>query len=341
MGTYLGLHEKIHGSKAQDFAFVRDRLHKRVNLWTSKSLSKRGKEVLIKSVAQAIPTYVMSCFLLPKAICSKLTSVIADFWWNNRADSRGLHWISWEKMCTQLSEGRLGFRTLEEFNLALLAKQLWRLLRYPDSLLSRVLKGRYFRYCSPLEIQVSNRPSYGWRSMLVAKHVLSYGIRKTIGWKLERLRELFPPKEIILILGIKPSLNASSDGYSWTLTKSGNYTVKSGYEAARAISRPVCDLPFQDLSVTTLKAQAWKLKTSRKLKHFVWQCVNGCLATCQRLHYRHIEVDRSGHGWIASFGARLLHMGLKCSRISKPIPLTCGVRHSCLGYGVPSGLEHR
>ncbi|XP_019091119.1 PREDICTED: uncharacterized protein LOC109128717 [Camelina sativa] len=122
MGTYLGLPEKIHWSKTQVFAFVRDKLHKRVNLWTSKSLSKGGKEVLIKAVAQAIPTYVMSCFLLRKAICSKLSSAIADFWWSNKADSKELHSISWEQMCTQLSEGGLGFRTLEEFNLALLAK---------------------------------------------------------------------------------------------------------------------------------------------------------------------------------------------------------------------------
>ncbi|KAG7569023.1 Reverse transcriptase domain [Arabidopsis thaliana x Arabidopsis arenosa] len=336
MGTYLGLPEKIHGSKAQVFAFVRDRLQSRVNSWSSKFLSKGGKEVLIKSQAQALPTYVMSCFLLPKAICSKLTSAIANFWWSNKAESRGIHWIAWDQICTQLSEGGLGFRSLEDFNLALLAKQLWRLLRFPDSLLSRVLKGRYFRYSSPLEITVSNRPSYGWRSMLAAKDVLRYGIRKTIGsgfgtyiwtdpwipdtparppkgltverdplacvntlidfgskqWKMDRLRELFPPEEITLILGIKPSRIVSSDGYCWIMTKSGNYTVKSGYEVARSISRPVCDHPFQGPSVTALKAQAWKLKTTRKLKHFVWQCVTGCLASSQRLFYRHIGRDK-------------------------------------------------
>lgn len=63
MGTYLDLPEKIHGSKTQVFAFVRDRIQSRVNTWTSKFLSKGGKEVLIKSQGQSLPTYVMSDFL--------------------------------------------------------------------------------------------------------------------------------------------------------------------------------------------------------------------------------------------------------------------------------------
>jgi len=127
METYLGLPEKIHGSKAQVFAFARDRLQTRVNTWTSKFLSKGGKEVLIKSQAQALPTYVMSCFLLPKAVTSKLSSAIAKFWWSNKADSKGLHWIAWDQLCTQLSDGGLGFRTLEDFN-----SHFWR-SNYGDS----------------------------------------------------------------------------------------------------------------------------------------------------------------------------------------------------------------
>ncbi|XP_024004414.1 uncharacterized protein LOC112081865 [Eutrema salsugineum] len=336
MGTYLGLPEKLHGSKAQVFAFVRDRLQNRVNSWSSKLLSKGGKEILIKSQAQAIPTYVMSCFLLPKAICSKLRSAIANFWWSSKEESRGIHWVSWDSLCTHLAEGGLGFRTFEEFNLALLAKQLWHLLRFPDSLLNRVLKGRYYKYCSPLEITVSNRPSYGWRSILAAKPLLASGLRKNIGsgfetlvwsdpwipddpprppvgllverdpllfvnslidfeskqWKSARLRELFPPEEIALILGIRPSQNVSRDGYSWSLTKSGNYTVKSGYWIARSLSRLACDPPLQGPSTTVLSAQAWKLKTTRKIKHFVWQCITGCLATGQRLASRHIGRDK-------------------------------------------------
>ncbi|CAA7058411.1 unnamed protein product [Microthlaspi erraticum] len=88
MGMYLGLPEKICGSKKQAFAFIQDRLSKKINSWSAKLLSKGGKEVLIKSVSQALPTYVMSCFLLPQDIIKKLQSAIANFWWSTKQESR-------------------------------------------------------------------------------------------------------------------------------------------------------------------------------------------------------------------------------------------------------------
>ncbi|KAG7559147.1 Ribonuclease H-like superfamily [Arabidopsis thaliana x Arabidopsis arenosa] len=111
-------------------------------------------------------------------------------------------------------------------------------------------------------------------------------------WKLDRLQALIDPADIPLILGIRPSRTYLSDGYSWSHTKSGNYSVKSGYWAARDLSRPTCDPPFQGPGVSALQAQVWKLKTTRKLMHFAWQCVSGCLATFQRLSYRHIGNEK-------------------------------------------------
>jgi hypothetical protein len=42
-----------------------------------------GKEVLIKSVLQAVPTYPMGCFKLSQKMCSKLTSIATGFWWGS------------------------------------------------------------------------------------------------------------------------------------------------------------------------------------------------------------------------------------------------------------------
>jgi hypothetical protein len=44
-------------------------------------MSSSAKEVLIKSVAQAIPTYVMGVFKLPGTLCEELTQLIRYFWW--------------------------------------------------------------------------------------------------------------------------------------------------------------------------------------------------------------------------------------------------------------------
>ena len=94
MGMYLGLPEQICGSKMKVFSFVQDRLNGRVNNWSSRLLSKGGKEVQIKSVAQGVSTYVMSSYFLLKDISDKLKSTISNFRWNPKQNSRSLHWIA-------------------------------------------------------------------------------------------------------------------------------------------------------------------------------------------------------------------------------------------------------
>lgn len=76
------------------FSFLQDCLFKRINSWTSKFFSSGGKEVLIKSVLQAIPTYAMSCFKIPFSICKDIEQLCAKFWWRANVDRKGLHWAS-------------------------------------------------------------------------------------------------------------------------------------------------------------------------------------------------------------------------------------------------------
>jgi hypothetical protein len=58
-----------------------------------KLLSMTGKEILIKSIAQAIPTYVMSCFDLTKNFCGQERAMICHYWLSNQ-DNDNMHWLA-------------------------------------------------------------------------------------------------------------------------------------------------------------------------------------------------------------------------------------------------------
>src|SRR6185503_19619363 len=114
-----------------------------------KLLSKAGKDVLIKAIAQAIPSYAMSCFDLTKTLCDDIGSMICRFLWSNQEKENKLHWLSWERLCSRKEKGGLGYRDLHLFNLAMLARQGWRLITEPSSLCAQVLKAKYFQNGDP------------------------------------------------------------------------------------------------------------------------------------------------------------------------------------------------
>ncbi|XP_030959407.1 uncharacterized protein LOC115981412 [Quercus lobata] len=103
-------------------------------------LSKAGKEVLIKAVAQSIPTYSMGVFQLPKKLCEELDAMCVKFWWGQVGEEWKIHWKSWNKLTEAKKVEGMGFQDLAPFNLAMLAKQGWRLIQQQDSLMFKCFK---------------------------------------------------------------------------------------------------------------------------------------------------------------------------------------------------------
>jgi len=80
---YLGMPTNVGTATNGAFKYLKDRVWKKVQGWMEQTLSSGGKEVLIKAVAQAVPTFSMSCFRLPRGLCQHIDSLLRGFWWGS------------------------------------------------------------------------------------------------------------------------------------------------------------------------------------------------------------------------------------------------------------------
>jgi hypothetical protein len=80
----------------------------------------------------------MSIFQLPISLCKELNSLMQEFWWRHLSKSSRINWMSWDRMSYAKSNKGLGFRDLVIFNQAILAKQGWRLIQHPSSLVANI-----------------------------------------------------------------------------------------------------------------------------------------------------------------------------------------------------------
>ncbi|KAL9664246.1 hypothetical protein QQ045_019645 [Rhodiola kirilowii] len=96
---YLGLPIVFSHNKVELFKFIIENTWKRVMGWKELQLSVAGKEIMVKSVLQALPLYAMMCFKLPDTICKRLSGIIRKYWWSGDKDGKVIHWANQAKLC--------------------------------------------------------------------------------------------------------------------------------------------------------------------------------------------------------------------------------------------------
>nr|DAD49162.1 TPA_asm: hypothetical protein HUJ06_019099 [Nelumbo nucifera] len=307
-GRYLGLPSLIGRKKKEVFRFIRDRLWQRLQGWKSKLLSRAGKEILIKYVAQVVPSYCMSTFMIHVSLSKELERMMNSFWWGNSySNGGGIKWLRWEKVCVRKEEGGMG-NTCEAR------------LEYPfqpDALVCHVFKAKYFLGGDFLVAQCGHNPSYTWKSIWHSRIVLEKGCRWRIGdgyvkgledivvsdlwipghkeWDVEMIHELFGPRDASAILNIPLSYASQEDRLIWHLSLNGVYSVKSvksGYRVARDLNTTIS----QDV-ISGGWDKLWKLPIPPKAKSF--------------LARRGIQLDTSCHLCNTSVESRS-HVLLSC-----------------------------
>uniref|UniRef100_A0A803QIZ4 Reverse transcriptase domain-containing protein n=1 Tax=Cannabis sativa TaxID=3483 RepID=A0A803QIZ4_CANSA len=327
---YLGLPNIIGRNKSAIFGFLKNKVMARMNTWEGKFLSRAGKEILLKTVIQSLPTYAMSVFLIPIGICEEIEKLMASFWWKTSSSKgNGIIWMSWNRLGASKDDGGMGFRHLHDFNLAMLAKQGCRMLCNHDTLVSRIFKAKYFPHSDFLLAKLGNNPRFVWRSIWGAQHLVKKGAIRTIGNGASTnilTHPWLPSTENKYVSSTHPGLISNTvsslffmDPRTWDVdiirdlfpTQEANIIL--GLPLSPHASDDCWSWSNDSKGCFTVKSaynllqddkhlhsgpnnsgfwrKLWQLKIPPKVKNFLWRASNDCLPTCLNLVIKHVNID--------------------------------------------------
>jgi hypothetical protein len=166
---YLGLPTPNGRMTKGKFQSLQGKLAKIFMQVEENQMAQGGREVLIKAVGQSLATYVMGVYKLPFGPCDDLEKIIRNFWWGTEKGKRKMHWLAWDVMLKPKKQGGMGFKDMRMFNQALLARQAWRLIQFPDSLCAQILRAKYYPNGNLLDTVFTGNGSSTW-------HAIEYGL---------------------------------------------------------------------------------------------------------------------------------------------------------------------
>uniref|UniRef100_A0A803QS69 Reverse transcriptase domain-containing protein n=1 Tax=Cannabis sativa TaxID=3483 RepID=A0A803QS69_CANSA len=345
---YLGLPSTIGRNRKAIFSYLSDKVQKRIQSWDNKFLSRAGKEVLIKSVVQALPAYTMNVFLIPVGICQDIERSINKFWWRSNTN-KGIYWMSWDRLSHHKSTGGMGFRDFRDCNIALLAKQGWRLLTCDNSLVGKIFKARYFANGSFLTATLGNNPSYIWRSVLEAQGLVRDGVRRLVGngstvsilkdpWLLDEVNPFIESQQLCLVDKMVDSL-MKDDVREWDeevlrdvltvrdqelvwkiplssdVERDGWFWNKeaSGLFTVRSAYRILQQQKLNNHQPVFSGAwtKLWQLKLPPKVKDFLWRVCTNSFPTRFQLTTKHIPIN-SDYPMCLAAPETSLHVLVRC-----------------------------
>ncbi|CAH9109059.1 unnamed protein product [Cuscuta epithymum] len=323
---YLGLPALVGRKKREILLYLKERVLKRLQSWNNRFLSKAGREVLLKTVIQAMPTYAMNVFLFPDNLIMEIERLMNGYWWRgNDLTGRGIRWRNWRALCLPKTCGGLGFKRLKEYNIAMLGKLGWKLLTEPKALISRVLAAKYYPKNSFVEAKLGYNPSFVWRSILAAQEVVVAGSRRRVGngKEISVWRDAWlPGKGTGKILSARPrgilDMNVASllleDEKNWNVQRINSIFSEEEARAIQSIHLSINqvddgyrwnDEAKGNFSVRSCYRRlvgefqatkwigwtvAWKFRIPPKVKLFFWQLANGLLPTGDVMRARQVQV---------------------------------------------------
>ena len=209
----------------------------------------------------------------------------------------------------------------------MLAKQGWRLISNPNSLVAQIFRARYYSHGDVFQAKLGSSPSYTWRSIFNGLEVVKRGTRWRVGngerifipttykvispprqfddyprvsvlidrdtkrWKDDVVRSLFLPFEAKTILNIPLCHSLPEDQIIWVGNKNGEFSVKSAYYIA---TRMIDTMEEGECSSTDSRSPLWRklwhLNIPPKVRIFAWKMCMNALPTYVNLQKRGVNI---------------------------------------------------
>ncbi|KAH9763516.1 reverse transcriptase domain-containing protein [Citrus sinensis] len=267
---YLGLPSMIGKRTKGFFNEIKLRVLSKISGWQQNFFSCGGKEILIKAVAQAVPTYAMSVFKLPQGLCDDMQKEIAKFWWGSSKE---------KKTSTGLA------------NLGSKPSYIWRSILWGREVLEN---GCRWRVGNGQQINIHNsswipRPS-------TFKPISSPNLPKEASvaeliddnncWKEELIYQHFGKDDAEIIVHIPLPRQQNGDTLIWHYDKRGNYLVRSGYQLA--LKKKHQHIPSCSNQNPSQWNIIWKLLLPEKVKIFLWRAAKNLLPTAENLRKKRV-----------------------------------------------------
>jgi exonuclease III len=141
--TYLGIPLSDESARSISWDSLLLSLANRLSNWTFRPLNIAARLVLLKSVLQALPTYLFTALAAPGSVIKAIRNIQRNFLWKGHHSGKKWALVGWEKLCKPKQCGGLGLRDPGKMNKIMGAKMWWRWLQHPQEIWARLWKQKY------------------------------------------------------------------------------------------------------------------------------------------------------------------------------------------------------
>jgi hypothetical protein len=190
--NYLGI--PLSGAAASNISWdnLLLSISNRLSNWTFRPLNIASRLVLLKSVLQALPTYLFTALAAPKKVIKAIRSLQRNFLWSGHQPNKKWALVNWDKLCLPKSQGGLGLRDPGKLNQVMGAKIWWRWLKNPTTAWAQLWKQKYAPHIPEDQeirlnnhIQGSNIWNTAWKNRTLVQHHAFWEVRdggNTLFW---------------------------------------------------------------------------------------------------------------------------------------------------------------